>query len=71
MAAASLAAELVRAGTPLAKKHLADVGPWLLAALLHPGSGFGLAALRLFRQAPSARLEPDEWPRLIGAVVRL
>lgn len=66
-----LAAELVRAGTPPTKKLLAYIGPWMLAARLYLGSGVGLAALRLFRQAPSARLEPDEWPRPIGAVVRL
>lgn len=68
VAAALLAAALFGAGTPLAKTLLAGVGPWMLAALLYLGSGLGLAALRLLRRAPSARLEPGEWPWLIGAV---
>jgi drug/metabolite transporter (DMT)-like permease len=63
-----LAAALFGAGTPLAKALMVGVGPWMLAGLLYLGSGLGLAALRLLRQAPGARLERGEWPWLAGAV---
>ncbi len=67
--AALLAAALFGAGTPLAKTLMADVGPWMLAALLYLGSGLGLALLRFLRRAPPARLEAGEWPWLMGAIV--
>ena len=37
-----VAAILFGAGTPLAKLLLGQISPWLLAALLYPGSGLGL-----------------------------
>lgn len=67
--AALLAAALFGAGTPLAKALMSGVGPWTLAGLLYLGSGLGLAMLRLARRAPSAHLEPGEWPWLAGAVL--
>lgn len=67
--AALLAAALFGAGTPLAKALMAGIGPWMLAGLLYLGSGLGLLLLRLVRRAPSARLEPGEWPWLAGAVL--
>jgi drug/metabolite transporter (DMT)-like permease len=45
------AAALFGASTPLAKLLLGDIGPWLLAALLYLGSGIGLAAIELVRDA--------------------
>jgi len=36
-------AALFGASTPLAKLLLGQIDPWLLAALLYLGSGFGLA----------------------------
>lgn len=51
--AASLAAALLfGAAAPLAKLLLAQVSPWLLAALLYLGSGIGLWLLRRLRRAP-------------------
>ncbi|WP_428418576.1 DMT family transporter [Methylibium sp.] len=69
VAAALVAAALFGAGTPLAKLLLADVSPWMLAALLYLGSGLGLSLLRLVRRSPPVRLpEPDRlW--LAGAVL--
>ena len=64
-----MAAVLFGAGTPMAKALMAGVGPWMLAGLLYLGSGLGLAALRLVRQAPQARLAASEWPWLLGAVL--
>ena len=67
--AALLAALLFGAGTPAAKILLAATSPWLLAALLYLGSGFGLAAWRRLRRAPAVRLAPGEWRWLAGAVL--
>lgn len=69
-----LAALLFGASTPLAKLLLADTSPWMLAALLYLGSGFGLAVLlgiRRLRQpeALRARLQRGEWPWLAGAIL--
>lgn len=69
MSVALLAAALFGAGTPLAKALMEGVGPWMLAGLLYLGSGLGLALLRALRRAPSARLQPGEWPWLAGAVL--
>jgi drug/metabolite transporter (DMT)-like permease len=69
VSAALLAAALFGAGTPLAKALVASVGPWMLAGLLYLGSGFGLTLLRVVRRAPSAHLEPGEWPWLASAVL--
>lgn len=69
VAAALGAALLFGAGTPLAKVLLADVGPWMLAALLYLGSGLGLAAWRLLRRAPAVRLLPAERGWFAAAVL--
>ncbi|WP_433970151.1 hypothetical protein [Tunturiibacter gelidiferens] len=47
---------LFGSGTPLAKLLLADVSPWLMAALLYLGSGIGLTQYRLLRRSPAVRL---------------
>lgn len=54
--AAFTAAALFGAGTPLAKLLLADVTPWMLAAILYLGSGIGLYLLRRLMGAPAVRL---------------
>jgi hypothetical protein len=60
--AASLGAALLfGAAAPLAKLLLAQVSPWLLAALLYLGSGIGLALLRRLRPGAPVRLPPGEW----------
>jgi drug/metabolite transporter (DMT)-like permease len=68
VAASLAAAVLFGAATPLAKMLLAEVSPWLLAALLYLGSGLGLALLRLLRHAPPVRLPAGEGRWLAGAV---
>ena len=67
--AALVAAALFGAGTPLAKLLLANVSPWMLAALLYLGSGIGLTLWRLIRRAPKVRLPPRDGPWLAGAVL--
>lgn len=67
--AALAAAALFGAGTPLAKLLLADVSPWILAALLYLGSGIGLTLWRLIRRAPRVVLPPGDRPWLAGAVL--
>jgi len=62
------AALLFGSGTPLAKLLLADVNPWLMAALLYLGSGIGLTLYRLLRKAPTVHLSRGEWPWLAGAI---
>lgn len=62
------AALLFGSGTPLAKMLLADVSPWLMAALLYLGSGIGLTLYRLLRRAPTVPLPRGEWPWLAGAI---
>jgi drug/metabolite transporter (DMT)-like permease len=62
------AALLFGSGTPLAKLLLADVSPWLMAALLYLGSGSGLTLYRLLRKAPAVHLSRGEWPWLAGAI---
>jgi drug/metabolite transporter (DMT)-like permease len=62
------AALLFGSGTPLAKLLLADVSPWLMAALLYLGSGVGLTLYRLLRKSPAVRLSRGEWPWLAGAI---
>jgi drug/metabolite transporter (DMT)-like permease len=59
---------LFGSGTPLAKMLLADVSPWLMAALLYLGSGIGLSLYRVAKRAPSVRLPSSEWPWLSGAI---
>jgi hypothetical protein len=60
-------ARLFGSGTPFAKLLLADVSPWLMAALLYLGSGTGLMLCRLLRRAPAVHLPRGEWPWLAGA----
>lgn len=67
--AALLAAALFGAGTPLAKRLLAGVSPWMLAALLYLGSGIGLTLWRLIRRAPRVSLPPGDGRWLAGAVL--
>lgn len=68
--AASLGAALLfGAAAPLSKLLLAQVSPWLLAALLYLGSGIGLAVLRRFRREPPVRLPPGEGRWLAAAVL--
>ncbi|MBA3914737.1 MAG: DMT family transporter [Acidobacteriales bacterium] len=62
------AALLFGSGTPFAKTLLADTSPWLIAALLYPGSGTGLTIYRLLRRAPAVHLTSSEWPWLAGAI---
>jgi drug/metabolite transporter (DMT)-like permease len=64
-----LAAVLFGAGTPIAKLLLGDVSPWLLAGLLYCGSGLGLGLIRLIRHFPAERLQRQELPPLVGAVL--
>ncbi len=67
--AALAAALLFGSSMPLAKWLLAEMSPWLLAALLYLGSGLGLAVYRIVRRPPAVRLAPGEWPWLLGAVL--
>lgn len=68
--AASLGAALLfGAAAPLAKLLLAQVSPWLLAALLYLGSGLGLAIARRVRGDPAVRLPAGEGRWLAGAVL--
>lgn len=69
IAAALVAAALFGAGTPMAKLLLADVNPWMLAALLYLGSGIGLTLLRVIRRAPKVNLPARERLWLAGAVL--
>jgi drug/metabolite transporter (DMT)-like permease len=67
--AASLGAAVLFGGAaPLAKLLLAEISPWLLAALLYLGSGIGLAAWRALRHAPAVRLGKRDAAWLAGAV---
>jgi len=69
--AALAAALLFGASTPFAKVLLGAVSPLLLAGLLYAGSGIGLWAVRLARDAglEPARLSSAEWPWLAGAII--
>ncbi len=57
IAVALAAAGLFGIGTPLSKLLLAEVSPWLLAALLYLGSGIGLWLMRQIRRSP--KVQPD------------
>lgn len=63
------AALLFGAGTPLAKRLLEAVDPWLLAGLLYLGSGLGLALFRALRRRPAVRPTRAELPWLAGAIL--
>ena len=62
------AAVLFGAGTPLAKRLLDTVSPWLLAGLLYLGSGLGMALYRRLINAAPVRLPNGEWPWMVGAI---
>lgn len=66
--AATGAAVLFGAGTPLAKLLLNSVNPWLLAGLLYLGSGLGLSLFRLLSKAPAVHLANREVRWFGGAV---
>jgi drug/metabolite transporter (DMT)-like permease len=67
--AAITAALLFGSGTPLSKKLLASIDPWLLAGLLYLGSGLGLSLYRMLRRpSPVAKLSRTDWPWFAGAV---
>jgi drug/metabolite transporter (DMT)-like permease len=71
---AAIAAALFGASTPLAKLLIGDIDPVLLAALLYLGSGAGIFLLLRIRRisepaAREARLEPRDYPWLVGAVL--
>lgn len=63
------AAILFGAGTPFAKLLLAQVSPWLLAALLYLGSGIGLWLVRRVRRDPAVQITAADWRWLAGAIV--
>ena len=67
-------AALFGASTPLAKRLLGDVDPWLLAGLLYLGSGCGLAIIHVARRAlgiapPEAPLVRADLPWLAAVVL--
>jgi drug/metabolite transporter (DMT)-like permease len=65
-----LAAALFGASTPLAKRLVEDISPFLLAGILYLGSGLGLTLLRVIRdrgwRAPE--IATIEWPWLLSAI---
>ncbi len=66
--AALLAALLFGAGTPLAKRLLDGVDPWLLAGLLYLGSGLGLWLYRTASRQPAVRLARGEAGWFVAAI---
>jgi len=69
VAAACGSALLFGISTPLSKVLLGTVSPWMLAALLYLGAGFGLAVFRLVTRAPRVRLPRSELRWFAGAVL--
>ena len=69
IAVALAAAGLFGIGTPLSKLLLAEVSPWLLAALLYLGSGIGLWLMRQIRRSPKVHLDRGDWRWLAAATV--
>lgn len=67
--AATAAAFLFGAGTPLAKVLLDAVDPWLLAGLLYAGSGIGLFIYRRILRAPAIALARGDAAWLAAAIV--
>jgi drug/metabolite transporter (DMT)-like permease len=73
-AASALAAALLfGASTPIAKKLLGEIDPWMLAGLLYLGSGLGLGAVRLGRRllgiaSTEAPLGRRDWGWLLCAI---
>lgn len=62
---ALLAGVLFGASTPLAKRLIQDMDPWMLAGLLYLGSGIGLGAYKALRHA--MRVGPANEASLRGA----
>jgi drug/metabolite transporter (DMT)-like permease len=69
VAAATGAALLFGAGTPLAKLLLGSVGPWMLAGLFYLGSGVGLTLYRRAVKATPVKLAQGEAVWLGGATL--
>lgn len=69
IASALGAALLFGAGTPLAKRLLLEVSPWLLAGLFYLGSGIGLSIFRLVSKAKPVRLPRSEVGWFAGAIL--
>lgn len=69
IAVALAAACLFGIGTPLSKLLLAEVSPWLLAALLYLGSGLGLWLMRQSRRTPKVHIDRGDWRWLAAATV--
>ncbi len=63
------AAALFGASTPVAKRLLGAMDPWLLAGVLYLGSGLGLSALGWLLPGDRARLGRRDWPWLLGAIL--
>jgi len=63
------AALLFGSATPLAKRLLGTIDPWLLAGLLYLGAGIGLAIYRLIVRAPAVRMIRSEALWFAGAIV--
>jgi drug/metabolite transporter (DMT)-like permease len=66
-------AALFGASTPLAKRLLGEMDPWLLAGLLYLGAGVGLwlarrGARAFALPANEAPLDRADWPWLLGAI---
>ncbi|QFY43093.1 DMT family transporter [Candidatus Methylospira mobilis] len=66
--AALTAAFLFGAGTPLAKRLLLSVDPWLLAGLLYLGSGLGLSVYLCIRGGLRVKLSGSEWLWFTGGI---
>ncbi len=67
--AALAAALLFGASTPVAKRLLEGVGPWMLAALFYLGSGIGLMLVRRINGVRPVRLPRGEVIWLAAAIV--
>lgn len=66
--ASLMAAALFGAGTPLAKRLLYSVDPWLLAGLLYAGSGIGLVLVLCLRPRARSPLSRADFASLAGAI---
>ena len=66
--AALAAAVLFGLATPLAKRLLQTIDPWVLAGLLYLGSGLGLILYRQLVRADRVRLARSQILRLAGAM---
>jgi len=72
IASALAAAVMFGASTPLAKRLISEIDPWMLAGVLYLGSGVGLALLRFLRRATSstpALLRREDRPWLALAIL--